>query len=176
MTKTKIRQLISLAAVAFIVIIIFSFSLQPGSSSHHESSLLATLLQKIMRRLNISVNGRILEIYQPFVVDGGKVDFEEFVRKTAHVIEYAVLGLLTVAAYLTVRKACRKSEFLVITGPAVALFDERVIQKYLVVNRTSSYKDVLLDSIAFYLVFVLGLLAAALYRFCRKRLCKEGKE
>lgn len=169
MTKNNLKQVILVIAVVFCVTVIFSFSLQSGSLSHHESSILTALIRGLLARLHIQINSQVLEIYRPFIINSGDIDFEEFVRKTAHVFEYSLLGILTVVSYLAAKKDNCPHAILMLVGPLVALFDERVIQRYLVANRTSSFKDVLLDSISFYLAFGLGYLLTTVCHCCRKR-------
>lgn len=76
-------------------------------------------------------------------------------RKSAHFIEYFIFGVFcSILAILW-----RKNRFLLLIplllGVLTALKDEMIIQRFLVTGRTSTMKDVLLDSIGFYLAAIM---------------------
>lgn len=140
--------------------IIFSFSLHSGGSSHYQSVEVKAAVSRVIQQDGMRVDRRLYRLYQPFMIKEGKVNGEVFIRKTAHLIEYFVLGAIcALILWLNtwIQPAVRR--LLLLFGPMVALIDEFVIQKFMVVNRTSSWKDVLLDSIGFYLALsVIGAL------------------
>lgn len=159
----KVRKVIRFTVICLLCIwvgIIFSFSLQAGKSSHAQSGKIKNQIQIILREHHIGINRSIYVIYQPFMADGEKVSGEDFIRKSAHVAEYFALGVFCFALFkysviFNKDKMRRLKWSLLLIGPLVALVDEKIIQKFLVIHRTSSIKDVLLDSLAFLIAFIL---------------------
>ncbi|MDR3552291.1 MAG: VanZ family protein [Clostridia bacterium] len=153
----KNRLLIILLAAWIIVI--FSFSLRSGASSHSESSAVENALLTFLERVNIRVDTGIYNLYRPFVPKGQVIDAEAFVRKTAHVFEYAVLGLLCCANAWRIPVRRRRAAWLFfLIGPLTAMIDEEIIQRFLVTGRTSSLRDVLLDATGFFIAATIAML------------------
>lgn len=113
------------------------------------------------------MNHKIYNIYRPFVEDKNHVSSEDFVRKTAHFTEYFLFGVFCITAALILKRKSRIWYIPLFLGIPVALFDEKIIQKFLVAGRTSSFKDALLDNIGFYFAVLMILLV----RF----VCKKTK-
>lgn len=169
MNNTHKRGLIIFATVSVLwVAVIFSFSLRSGTVSHHESGFVEHLLSAAAHRLNISVDHRLFSIFTPFV-ERPPVTSEAFIRKSAHLTEYFILGLICVQAFwLLKRRRHRFAPLPLLLGPVVSIFDERIIQLFLVSGRTSSYRDVTLDSIGFYSAVLLSIAAVRLFARLRK--------
>lgn len=172
----KVVRMVLYVLLALWIGVVFSFSLRPGTVSHEESDTVKSHAKQALTKDGIGVNRSLYDIYRPFVENPAKINGEDFVRKTAHLTEYFILGTCCVLLFvLERRRAGRRAWLLFGVGPAVALIDEKVIQKYLVVGRTSSLKDAALDSIGFFLAFAVGLALALLRRrVLKRRAAKAG--
>lgn len=148
------------------VAIIFSFSLHSGSSSHNQSTEVKDTIKTVMQHVGMKFDRKFYAIYQPFMIKGEEVNGEAFIRKTAHVLEYFTLGLISAILIVLNKKKRRIIKYLLLfLGPIIALMDEEIIQRFLVVKRTSSIRDVMLDSIGFYLaVIVFCIVLLIFYR------------
>lgn len=124
-------------------LLIFSFSLAPGSRSAAESGRVREIL-----------NGFLSALGSPVVLGG------HFVRKLAHFAEYFVLGVTATATLWGFLG--EKGLFLIPLPPfLVALTDEQIIQRR-VPGRGPSFLDVALDTaggvtgaLAFFCIFLL---------------------
>lgn len=161
MKRQNIVQIATVAAVVAWAFVIFSFSLHSGQASHAESNRVKSELLAILQRTGLPVNRGIYRIFYPFLKPGEMMNGDLFVRKTAHVLEYFILGIFCTAAFLQ-RQWNRRWIFLCI-GPAAALVDEKIIQQFLVSGRGSTFHDVALDSLAFYLAVCFGILVAGCF-------------
>lgn len=153
------------------IIAIWGFSLRPGQQSHDQSSDMVIICDKICNKLNINISSKWYKIYAPFVQDPSNITKEEAIRKTAHFTEYFVLGFFC-ALMACFNRRSKFSYLFLLMGVAVSYIDERVIQLHIVSGRTSSFKDVFLDCIGFYLCFsIITLLSIPFKR--RKSYVKE---
>ncbi|MBQ8894615.1 MAG: VanZ family protein [Clostridia bacterium] len=113
--------LLVLAVTAFI----FSNSLKGAEASNRDSDSIIALIQPLVERL----------------FGQGAADHLNYaVRKSAHVVEFALLGVLVSCLVLALKKSLRGYEFFY--ALAVAVVDE-FIQSF--TGRTSQIKDVLID-------------------------------
>lgn len=154
MTFKKIFIFITL----LFIILIFSFSFHSGASSHEQSEEVANVVSHILQHYHVSIPSSVYKIYQPFLIKGETTDRNLFFRKSAHLTEYFVLGILSsILLYLGSFSGTWQSYQICFFffGPLTALVDEKIIQKYLVIQRTSTFKDVVLDSIGFYMAIIL---------------------
>ncbi len=147
-----------MAVTLLIVVMIFSFSLYSGAASHTQSAAVEGVVTRVLRHYHMHLDTRLYEIYRPFTIRGEAVDETLFFRKSAHLTEYFLLGVFSsVLLYWGAAAGkWRPAQFaFFFLGPLTALADEKIIQQYLTVQRTSTFKDVLLDSIGFYLAVTL---------------------
>lgn len=166
-TKKRVTLILILLTAAWTAVI-FGFSFRSGAASHSESGFVRSALLSITNRFNITINPDIYKIVATFVEDKSHITGEDFVRKTAHFTEYFILGLFFGGAFIRFRKKSKRSFLLLLGGFLVAFIDERLVQQFLVSDRTSSYKDVLLDCIGFYLAAALLLLIYFIARKIRR--------
>ena len=146
-----------------IVAMIFGFSLYSGAASHTQSAAVEDIVTRVLRHYHVHLDTRLYELYRPFTVQGEAVDETLFFRKSAHLTEYFLLGIFSTILLYWGAAAGKWSPIqfaFFFVGPLTALADEKIIQQYLSVQRTSTLKDVLLDSIGFYLAM---MLCSALY-------------
>ena len=127
------------------ILFIFTRSLQPADLSASESQWVLDLIQSIL----------------PFQIS------LHFVRKSAHFIEFAMLGVL---AHLTFRDITQKwlfsFLFTVMFGISVALCDETI--QLFVSGRTGQIQDVWLDAAG---AFTGVLTMISIYKLWNKRNC-----
>lgn len=169
----KRPHIVHIAAVAVAIawaFVIFSFSLHSGQSSHAESFQVKSALLAFLNRIGLPVNRGVYRVFYPFLKPGETMNGDLFVRKTAHVIEYSILGFLCTAAFLQGQR--RRQWALLCVGPAAALIDEKIIQQFLVTGRGSTFHDVVLDSLAFYLAVFLGILVFKFFTGIRTK-CRQ---
>lgn len=169
LNKRKAAQHIVLALLIIWVGVIFSFSLRSGVSSHQQSNEMKNTIKTEMQDSHIPIDRSAYRVYRPFMKKGQQVNGEAFVRKSAHFFEYFMLGVLSVCfIHLRYRKGKALYLMVLLIGPAVAIIDEKIIQKFLVHGRTSSYKDVLLDSAGFCIAAIGTSLVVLLAKFLRQ--------
>lgn len=140
------------------IVLIFSFSFHSGASSHEQSEEVANVVTHVLQHYHMSIPDSAYKIYRPFLIKGETADRDLFFRKSAHLTEYFLLGVLSsILLYLgSLSGTWRPYQmFFFISGPVTALVDEKVIQQYLVIQRTSTFKDVMLDSIGFYMAVMI---------------------
>lgn len=135
--KTKKYRWLFLLLILWAIFIV-AFSAQPWSESFHTSSVVEDFILKMVRWI-------------PGGQDFVKQFLEIFpVRKIAHFVEYMILGGLSAASwvlYQAEEQESRKPFFLIAWGTCVlfAVLDE--LYQAFVPGRTSSIRDVLLDSV-----------------------------
>lgn len=154
--ETTIRFLMILAIVV-ITSVIFLKSLENISTSHSYSDALAEVLS--------SENDDYVE----------KGRLEVFVRKSAHVIEYAGLGIAVMCLTLNIYKTFKKlfigvAAFYVLT---IAVADEH-IQSFS--DRTSSTDDIILDFGGALLGFAVTFGVYWLIKFVKNKRCTKTVE
>ena len=125
------NTLLIIFAIAAVLItgFIFGNSMQSGEESTERSG---------------QISEQIYEIVEPDSTEGYSEKLNSFVRKSAHVVEFAALGICVAGIVLTLFQKRRRLHigaalFCVL---AVAVLDE-FIQSF--TGRTSSVRDVLLD-------------------------------
>ena len=155
--EKRIKQITLIIVIILWVAVIFSFSLHSGTASHLQSRTVKESIKAILLALHIPIYRGIYDIFRPFALPGEVVNGEYFVRKLAHSFEYGIIGIIISLFYKSQKGIGNTTKhynpFLYLGGPATALIDEGIIQKYIVTQRTSSYKDVILDTIAFSIGF-----------------------
>lgn len=157
--KTKKYRWLFLLLILWAIFIV-AFSAQPWSESFHTSSVVEDFILKMVS-------------WMPGAQDFVKQFLEIFpVRKIAHFVEYMILGGLSTASwvlYQAEEQESRKPFFLIAWGSCVlfAVLDE--LHQAFVPGRTSSIRDVLLDSVG-------ALFGAFLVAWIVKHVIKNDKE
>ena len=138
MKKVYIDRILSVLILMAWMVLIFGFSSQNASDS---VSVSTGVTAKIARLLTPNFD-EMSPLAQAEVIEA----FHHFVRKTAHFVEYAILGLLAVNALRTYRvnKALR---FILPVAICLvyAITDET--HQYFVPERSAQISDVLLDTL-----------------------------
>lgn len=157
--KTKKYRWLFLLLILWAIFIV-EFSGQPWSESFHTSSVVEDFILKMVSWMpgGQDIAKQLLEIFP--------------VRKIAHFVEYMILGGLSAASwvlYQTEEKENRKPFFLIAWGFCVlfAVLDE--LHQAFVPGRTSSIRDILLDSVG-------ALFGAFLVALIVKHVIKNDKE
>ena len=157
--KTKKYRWLFLLLILWAIFIV-EFSGQPWSESFHTSSVVEDFILKMVSLMPVGqdIAKQLLEIFT--------------VRKIAHFVEYMILGGLSAASwvlYQAEEKENRKPFFLIAWGFCVlfAVLDE--LHQAFVPGRTSSIRDILLDSVG-------ALFGAFLVALIVKHVIKNDKE
>lgn len=146
--------IISLLPALIMMVIIFLFSSKTAVESDGSSSAIATgilvLYEKVFGNVELGERNDFLEV------------LNHFIRKGAHMAEYAVLAILLGIHFLTI-KASIKQFFVLNIGICVlyAMSDE--FHQLFVEGRSGQISDVCIDSIG----VLIGTII--LYLFARKR-------
>jgi VanZ family protein len=110
--------------------VIFYFSHQPGIESAQTSGWLANIVETIAYVFNISST---------------EVELHLLVRKGAHFIEFAILGLLLfIALYFTREKLLSSSVIALVIGVVYGIFDE--LHQLFIPGRSCQVTDMLIDA------------------------------
>ena len=122
--------------------LIFSLSAQPTADSTVTSSSAAMLLYRLYRFLGLrgASETAFLETYMPVI------------RKTAHLIEFMILGILV---FINVREYKKKNvlPWASLLSSAYAISDE--LHQLFVTNRSCEIRDMLIDCLGAYLGILL---------------------
>ncbi len=153
-SKGTVVRCIMILAVIVITSVIFVKSFENISTSHSYSDAIAEAIS--------SDNADYIE----------KGNLEVTIRKWAHVIEYAVLGIAVMCLLLNVHKAFNKPFFGVASFYvlAVAVVDEH-IQSFS--DRTSSTDDIILDFVGALLGFAFTFGVYLLISFIKNKRCTK---
>lgn len=136
--KKTIAGLLLCVLSAAAVIFIFSNSLQPASISG-------------------AVSGGLLEKVNAFLARAGLPGIsEKLLRKTAHICEFGLLGLLTSGAAACLSRVGKRG-YLISLASCIAVAGADEIIQYFVPGRACRFTDVLIDTSG----AVLGTLAVA---------------
>lgn len=142
------------------MVVIFSFSARPAEQSTGDSRWAGHMIG---------------QLFVPGFEDWSDKEQETFaekvdhpVRKTAHAMEYAVLGLLTAGAYIRRGTSIRKG-ILVPWGIAALYAASDEFHQLFVPGRSGQVSDVVLDSAG----VLAGVLLLAGIRKARNRVIKE---
>lgn len=156
----KIRNKIFLILAVLWMAVIFSFSARPAEQSTGDSRWAGHMIG---------------QLFVPGFEDWSDKEQEAFaekvdhpVRKTAHAMEYAVLGLLTAGAYIRRGTSIRKG-ILVPWGIATLYAASDEFHQLFVPGRSGQVSDVVLDSAG----VLAGVLLLAGIRRARNRVIKE---
>lgn len=165
--RTVLIVVLTLATVLTAGVIL-SFSLRTGDASNQQSEAVRRVISGIMRRFGIAhPNLSFLGRFYPYDAHLNLGNIA--VRKFAHMTEYACFGIVCAALLSFIPLRELGITLCVLAGPSLALFDEKYVQVRLSVGRTSSYRDVLLDSFGFYIGSLLTELIILLFRRLRRR-------
>lgn len=156
----KIRNKIFLILAVLWMAVIFSFSARPAEQSTGDSRWAGHMIGQLF----VPGFGDWSDKEQEAFAE--KVDYP--VRKTAHAMEYAVLGLLTAGAYIRRGTSIRKG-ILVPWGIATLYAASDEFHQLFVPGRSGQVSDVVLDSAG----VLAGVLLLAGIRRARNRVIKE---
>ncbi len=156
----KIRNKIFLILAVLWMAVIFSFSARPAEQSTGDSRWAGHMIGQLF----VPGFGDWSDKEQEAFAE--KVDYP--VRKTAHAMEYAVLGLLTAGAYIRRGTSIRKG-ILVPWGIAALYAASDEFHQLFVPGRSGQVSDVVLDSAG----VLAGVLLLAGIRRARNRVIKE---
>ena len=156
----KIRNKIFLILAVLWMVVIFSFSARPAEQSTGDSRWAGHMIGQLF----VPGFGDWSDKEQEAFAE--KVDYP--VRKTAHAMEYAVLGLLTAGAYIRRGTSIRKG-ILVPWGIATLYAASDEFHQLFVPGRSGQVSDVVLDSAG----VLAGVLLLAGIRRARNRVIKE---
>ena len=153
-SRDMLVRIVLIAAIAVITSVIFINSFADIDSSHQSSGAVAQVIAP-SAKYNVG-------------------NIELIIRKAAHVIEYAVLGITVAAFIINIKKAFGKSFFgaSLFYTLAVAVADEH-IQSYS--DRTSSTGDIMLDFCGAVIGFFVGWLVIKIYTYIKRRIKKSDK-
>ncbi|MEG1027587.1 MAG: VanZ family protein [Oscillospiraceae bacterium] len=136
-------------------IFIFSNSIKPGSVSTQVSNSPSNILHDFLTFIGLNVSVDVSTI---------------IVRKSAHFIEFFILGALIALSYIFLEKQIKFYKFnILFFGLSVAVLDE-FIQTF-VVGRTGLVKDIVLD---FTGVLTAVILTALMMKYYKKSQYKKG--
>ncbi|HJB01897.1 MAG TPA: VanZ family protein [Candidatus Mediterraneibacter merdavium] len=154
------RNKIFLILAVLWMAVIFSFSARPAEQSTGDSRWAGHMIGQLF----VPGFGDWSDKEQEAFAE--KVDYP--VRKTAHAMEYAVLGLLTAGAYIRRGTSIRKG-ILVPWGIAALYAASDEFHQLFVPGRSGQVSDVVLDSAG----VLAGVLLLAGIRRARNRVIKE---
>lgn len=162
--NTKVFKIILLMAIIVWIGLIFFFSSQPSIESHEQSGNMIKLYEHINDVFDIS-NNRFFNKIENFVFvqlfDNKYKTPDAKIRKTAHFGIYFVLGTITTVGAIVYLNRIVESGFIGTFLPiTIAILDEF---NQGLIDRTSSWADVLLDSAGaiFGVVIVITLFVVA---------------
>lgn len=161
------RVIPGIALVIGIALLMLWFSMHSGSSSNLQSEHIKRIAARIAHRIGIyHPSLHFLQVLYPeYGTDLGNL----LIRKLSHFTEYAIFGVCCTLIFRHIQNRKWAVLLNIACGPLLALLDEKVVQAYLSVGRTSSYRDVLLDSLGFFCGALLALLIHALTRLPNRR-------
>lgn len=131
-------SLLSAVLLAFLYMLIFSFSEQDGAESGSLSHLIS---QKCVELINALAGGNWTELFKENLV----TYFENPIRKLAHFAEYALMGVLLYGVWRPWKQRTVKLYFLIIIWILVSAAGDEIHQLF-VPGRCGSAADVLLDT------------------------------
>lgn len=142
--------------VVLFALAILSFSLRSGTSSNTQSEEIAHAFAALAHKLGIvHPNLRFLTLLYP-EHEGNLANL--LVRKLAHLSEYAIFGVICTLSFRRIPNRAAAVFLNIAAGPLLALADEKFVQAYLSVGRTSSFRDVIVDSAGFFIGTAVTLL------------------
>ena len=143
----KIFFVISLAVVLLLVAFIWWHSLQPGTASHAESRYVLSIVLSY-------ADGTWLA---PYLND-------MYIRRLAHLTEYASLGL-SMSVLSLVLSGRQYKIWVLLVGICIAAIDEYIQQ--FSGGRTSTWHDVVFDTVGCFAGIVLVAVLSMIWRRCR---------
>ncbi len=172
MVNKKTWLLPYIGLIAGAVLVIFWFSLHSGTSSNLESEHVKRILDRVAHTAGIThPDLHYLQVLYPYDHDNlGNL----LVRKLAHMTEYAVFGFLCAFGFASARHRKRALLLMLAAGPLVATIDEKFVQLYLSTGRTSSWRDVVLDSCGYLTGVAISLLLRRIILSVRRARSARG--
>jgi len=156
--KCKKRVVAALPAVV-IMIIIFLFSAQHAEQSSESSDYIA---EKLCEIREVIIETCTTKEAEPVSKEHMK-DLTFIIRKLAHTMEYAVLGIsLCYFFYQMIQKRWHLFLFTLVTGFLYACSDEW--HQSFVPGRSCEFRDVLIDTNGVFLGIIIFYLIVKLYR------------
>ena len=155
-TGMNIRRKVFLAITLLCMAAIFLFSSRTGAESTGDSYVVGNIVGEVF------VPG--FDNWSPEEQQAFAEKIDHPVRKTAHAMEYAVLGLLTAGAFIDRRTSIRAG-ILVPWCIATAYAASDEVHQLFVPGRSGQVSDVILDSAG----VLAGLLVLAAVRKIRRR-------
>lgn len=143
----KIFFVISLAVVLLLVAFIWWHSLQPGTASHAESRYVLSIVLSY-------ADGTWLA---PYLND-------MHIRRLAHLTEYASLGL-SMSVLSLILSGRQHKIWVLLVGICIAAIDEYIQQ--FSGGRTSTWHDVVFDTVGCFAGIVLMAVLSMIWRRCR---------
>lgn len=137
--------------------VIFYFSSKPISESHAQSYFILEIANKVLNSLGI--HSQIVNDAVNFIL-----------RKTAHISEYAVLGVLLYTALLNSNIRRKKAVFVCALVICILYSTSDEIHQIFVQGRSASIADVMIDTIG----SCLGLIAIVVCRAWKKKIIVHG--
>ena len=149
--------LLAVASIAATVYI-FANSVQPSEGSNERSE---------------QVSEQIQQIVQPDHVDRESTDWNVFVRKAAHGVEFAALGICTAGFFICLS---RKRNRVYLCAPLLYTLSVAVADEYIqsFTKRTSEVRDVVIDFTGACCGIVLTFGIYYLARFIAKKIRKNN--
>lgn len=144
----KIFFVISLAVVLLLVAFIWWHSLQPGTASHAESRYVLSIVLSY-------ADGTWLA---PYLND-------MHIRRLAHLTEYASLGL-SMSVLSLILSGRQHKIWVLLVGICIAAIDEYIQQ--FSGGRTSTWHDVVFDTVGCFAGIVLMAVLSMIWRRCRQ--------
>ncbi len=149
------------------MLIIFNFSSKPATISGESSLMIANQIMKIYEKLT-DVN------YEETVRMEKLLTFDHYVRKTAHVTEYALLAAaFALPLWLRKRKGFGLWGLSVLFTAGYAATDE--IHQRFIPGRSGELKDVMIDSLGAALGALIFLIAAAVITRWKEKRRKQSR-
>lgn len=159
----KIRRIISILIVIGYMFLIFMLSNQAGSESSGLSDKLVKPLIKVF-----------VQDYDSYSLSEQRSIYSSLsfmVRKTTHVMEYA---LLTVLVFLTLFKVKLLNRSIITFAIALVYSISDEIHQYFIPGRTGIYTDVLIDSVG--ILAALAVMIMITYFYQQRLTKKNAKE
>lgn len=136
MQKKTVLRVVLLVLIILWMLVIFGFSNQDGDTSSNLSQKIARLIVKSEEQVQI---------------------VEPYVRKVAHLSEYAIGGMLFISLFLTYNLSdIKRIIFSLLIGIEYAIIDE--VHQLFIAGRSGQIIDVLIDSIGVALGICAGMM------------------
>lgn len=185
MTVKKSTALLFAALALIVLAVIYRFSSQPKNISREKSDGIAVVVENINQNIEKKKQDQVYDSETVNSVSGSKtnsggcenatstenasntkmkesktgIDFSKFVRKGAHIAEYAAFAVCFSLFFVLIDKTKITYLTVIATGLAYALFDEA--HQFFIPGRTPKIKDILFDATGLVIGTALIYIAAA---------------